>query len=83
MYDPFDPFGNNDDPFNKFSDYRGPSERIDISELFSEKTKELLQEAAQITISQKQRNIDSEHLLLALLKNSDLVQSILKNLGHC
>ena len=80
MYDPFDPFGNNDDPFNKFSDYRGPSERIDISELFSEKTKELLQEAAQITISQKQRNIDSEHLLLALLKNSDLVQSILKNL---
>src|SRR3989344_4537366 len=80
MYDPFDPFGNNDDPFNRFSDYRGSSERVDISELFSEKTKELLQEAAQITISQKQRNIDSEHLLLALLKNSDLVQSILKNL---
>jgi len=80
MVNPFDPFGESDDPFNKFRDYRGPSERIDITELFSEKTKALLQEAAQITVAQKQRNIDSEHLLLALLKDSELTESILKEL---
>lgn len=77
---PLDPFGEGDDPFNGFSSYRGPSERIDISELFSERTKDALQRAAEIAVSKQQRNIDSEHLLLALIKDDELVASILKDL---
>ncbi|MCA9384022.1 ATP-dependent Clp protease ATP-binding subunit, partial [Candidatus Dojkabacteria bacterium] len=78
---PFDPFGNGDDPFNGFSSYRGPSERIDITELFSERTKEALQKAAEIAVSKKQRNIDSEHMLMSLVDSDDLTISVLKDLG--
>lgn len=77
--DPFDPFGNKDDPFNNFSSYRGPSERIDITEFFSERTKEALQKAAQLAVEKKQRNIDSEHLLLAIL-DEELIGTIIKSL---
>jgi len=61
-YDPFDPFGEGDDPYQGFSSYRGPSEKTDITELFSERTKAALQRAAEIAVDKGQRNIDSEHL---------------------
>lgn len=80
-YNPFDPLGDGDDPFNQFSSYKGPSERIDITELFSERTKQTLQEAATIAVEYKQRNIDSEHLLLALTKTDELTERLLKDLG--
>lgn len=80
-YNPFDPFGSGDDPFNQFSSYKGSSERIDITELFSERTKHTLQEAAGVAVEYKQRNIDSEHLLLALAKTDELTERLLKDLG--
>lgn len=80
-YNPLDPFGNGDDPFNQFSSYKGSSERIDITELFSERTKHTLQESAGIAVEYKQRNIDSEHLLLALVKTDELTERLLKDLG--
>jgi len=80
-YNPFDPLGNGDDPFNQFSSYRGPSERIDITQLFSERTKHTLQEAAGIAVEYKQRNIDTEHLLLALVHGDELTERLLKDLG--
>lgn len=78
---PFDPFGNGDDPFNQFSSYNGASERVDITQLFSERTQRTIQEAAGITVEYKQRNIDSEHLLLALLKSDELTEKLLKDLN--
>lgn len=80
-YNPFGPFGNADDPFNQFSSYQGPSERIDITQLFSERTKHVLQAAAGIAVEYKQRNIDTEHLLLALIDGDDLTEKFLKDLG--
>lgn len=80
-YNPFDPIDNGDDPFNQFSSYRGPSERIDLMDLLSERTKHTLQEAAGVAVEYKQRNIDSEHLLLALVKTDELTQRLLKDLG--
>ncbi|WKZ28052.1 MAG: AAA family ATPase [Candidatus Dojkabacteria bacterium] len=77
---PFDPFGDNDDPYNGFSSYRGPSERTDITQLFSERTKEALQKAAEIAVEFGQRNIDSEHMLLALLRDGELMTRIFKEL---
>jgi len=70
----------NDFPFNQFSDYQGQSESTDITQLFSEKTKEAIQIAAEIALSNKQRNIDTEHLLLALFSNGDLNKNIIKSL---
>ncbi|MEI7579357.1 MAG: AAA family ATPase [bacterium] len=80
-FNPFDPLGKNDDPFNNFSSYKGPSERIDITELFSERTKAALQRAAKIVVAKKQKNIDSEHLLYALVNDGEeLISNILKEL---
>lgn len=77
---PFDPFGDGDDPYSGFSSYKGPSERTDITQLFSERTKEALQNAAQIAVEKGQRNIDSEHMLLSLLRDGDLISSVFKQL---
>lgn len=79
--DPFDPFGDGDDPYNRFSSYKGPSERIDITELFSERTKAALQAAANIAVEHKQRNIDTEHLLTALVNEDELTSRVLKELN--
>lgn len=79
-YNPFDPFGEGDDPFNNFSSYRGPSERVDLTELFSERTKVALQNAAKIAVDKGQRNIDSEHLLLSLMEDGELMDSVVKEL---
>ena len=78
-FNPFDPLGE-DDPFGAFGGYRGPSEQTDITQFFSERTKEALQRSAEIAVEKGQRNIDSEHLLLALVKDGDLIGRILKEL---
>jgi ATP-dependent Clp protease ATP-binding subunit ClpC len=78
---PVDPFGENDDPFNNFSSYRGPSERIDITKLFAERTKQALMDAARVAQSKKQKNIDSEHLLYALADDGEFMDTIFKELG--
>ena len=76
----FDPFGKGDDPFHSFSDYSGPQERVDITELFSERTKEAIQIAAHYALEQKSRNIDTEHLLLGIIKDDEVIEKILKQL---
>ncbi len=78
-FNPFDPLGD-DDPFGAFGGYRGPSEQTDITQFFSERTKEALQRSAEIAVEKGQRNIDSEHLLLALVRDGDLIGRILKEL---
>jgi len=80
-FNPVDPFGENDDPFNNFSSYRGPSEKIDITQLFAERTKQLIMEAAKFALSKKQKNIDSEHLLYALAKDDEIMDRVFKDLG--
>ena len=72
---------NNNDPFSRYSDYQGPSERTDITKMFSERTKEAIQEAAKTAVEYKQINIDSEHLLYALTKDGELMNTIFKELG--
>lgn len=75
-YNPNDPYGN--DPFGSFN---GQSERNDITQLFSQRTKEAIQEAAKIAMEHGQRNIDSEHLLLGLLSDGELMDRVIKELG--
>ncbi|MFQ5493159.1 MAG: ATP-dependent Clp protease ATP-binding subunit [Candidatus Dojkabacteria bacterium] len=79
-YNPFDPSGEDEDPFSSFSSYKGPTEKKDITQLFSERTNESIQKAAEIAVSKGQRNVDSEHLLLALLQDGDLMATIFKEL---
>ncbi len=71
-FDPFDMFG--------FSDYATPSERVDISELLSERAKETIAEAAQFAQSKKNRNIDTEHFLYALTQGDEVMERIFKEL---
>lgn len=70
----------NNNQFNNFGDYHGPSERTDITRLFSERTKEAIQTAAKAVIATKQKNIDSEHLLYALATDGEVMQRIFKEL---
>lgn len=79
-YDPDNPYNDDFDPFNRFSDYQGPSEKTDITELFSERTKDAIQEAAKINLEHKQKNIDTEHLLSALLSSGELINNIFKSM---
>ncbi|HEX9804868.1 MAG TPA: ATP-dependent Clp protease ATP-binding subunit [Candidatus Dojkabacteria bacterium] len=79
-YDPFDPFGDNDDSFNSFSDYSGPQERVDITELFSERTKQAIQKAAQFTLQKHQKNIDTQQLLYGIVAEDVVIERILKEL---
>ncbi len=55
----------------------GGREGLDISEYMSEHTKELLQKAAEVAVDFGKREVDTEHLLYALME-SDVVQTILK-----
>jgi ATP-dependent Clp protease ATP-binding subunit ClpC len=73
-----------DDPFAAFarpdqSDSRRAPERaaVDITATFSEQTHELLQKAAQRAVAFGKREVDTEHLLDALMDN-DVVEAILK-----
>ena len=73
-------FGNFDD-FDDFSSQIGyPFPRqtaVNIDDYLSEHTKELIQEAGQKALEFKRGELDTEHLLLALLE-SDVVKEIIK-----
>lgn len=82
----YDPFSEFDEFFNRgfpgFSSRMGypiprHREAVDISQYFSEHTKEIIQQAAQKAVELNRDEVDTEHLLLALL-DSDVVQEILK-----
>ena len=75
-----DPFGFSDDPFNSFSDYSGSQERVDISELFSERTKEVIQNAAAFALEKKNKNLDTEHFLYGLTHGDEVMERIFKEL---
>ncbi len=73
-----------EDPFSAFarperSDSRRAQERasVDITAAFSEQTHDLLQKAAQRAVAFGKREVDTEHLLDALM-DSDVVEAILK-----
>ena len=68
--------------FDQFSSRLGypiprKRESIDIDKYLSDHTKELIQEAAQIAIKFKRTEVDTEHLLYAILK-SGVVKELLK-----
>lgn len=60
--------------------FRGNEQR-DITQFFAERTKNLIQKAAEIVLSVHQRAIDTEHLLLALADSDELAIGIMKDLG--
>ncbi len=62
-----------------YSDSNG-AERVDISQLFAERTTEAIQKAAFITLEKKQANIDTEHLLFGVLDDGELIDRIFKQL---
>jgi len=71
---------NDSDDENHYGAYQGQSERTDITQLFSQRTKQAIQIAAQIAMEYGQRNIDSEHLLLALLEDGEVMDRIFQDL---
>jgi ATP-dependent Clp protease ATP-binding subunit ClpC len=73
---------NNGDPDNNdpFGTYQGQSEKTDITRLFSENTKHVIEKAAQKAMEYGQNNIDSEHLLLSLLNDGEIMARIFKEL---
>ncbi len=60
---------------------RGSAEQVDITQYFSERAKMDIQEAASEAISKGNKNIDTEHLLIAIAKSDDVVKRVLKELG--
>jgi len=70
----YDPFGMNHDE-NQFNN----SEKVDLSELLSKRAKDVIEESAKITLSKKQKNVDTEHLLYALA-NDEVMTKIYKEL---
>lgn len=83
------------DPFGEFSSFFGDDfpgfssqmgyplprrqQAVDISQYFSNHTKELIQESGQIAAEMQREEVDTEHLLAALVE-SDVIQEILKQL---
>ncbi|MDB5164700.1 MAG: ATPase with chaperone, ATP-binding subunit [Candidatus Saccharibacteria bacterium] len=77
-----DPFASMSNDFPGFSSELGtplPRDReaTDISEYLSEHAKEIIQQAAETAVNFGRREVDTEHLLYALM-DSDVVQQILK-----
>lgn len=68
-----------DDPSGS-NNSRG-SERVDISQYFSERAIEAIQDAAQQAVEQNNRNIDTEHLLLGIIHTDAVVGRIMKELS--
>jgi ATP-dependent Clp protease ATP-binding subunit ClpC len=77
-----------EDLFSDFGDLEGLSSRmgyplprhreaVDIDQYFSEHTKELIQDAGQAAIKFKRDEVDTEHLLYAIIE-SDVVKEIFK-----
>lgn len=54
---------------------------MNISDLFSQRTQNAIQNAATFTIQKKQRAIDTEHLLFALTQDTVVMNRIFKELG--
>ena len=75
-FNPLDP-----EEKDSYDSYQGQSEKTDITQLFSQMTKQVIQKAAEIAMEYGQRNIDSEHLLLALLEDGEVMERIFKELG--
>lgn len=69
-----------DDPFDPFNQPE-PQERIDITQLFAERTKEAIQQAAIAAIEHKQSSLDTEHLLYGVLEDGEIIKRIIKALG--
>ena len=64
-----------------FEEFFSPKvDRIDFESLISSQTKEFLQKAAEIALNFGRDEVDTEHLLLAILDDS-LVKEIIKNAG--
>jgi len=62
-----------------FSDFFKPEiERVDIDKLITDHTKELIQKSAEIAADFGRKEIETEHLLLAILEDP-IVQQIIKN----
>lgn len=55
-------------------------EYVDITEYFSERAKDAIQSAAEIAVDKGSRIIDTEHLLLGILNDDNVVDRILKEL---
>ncbi|MBD3362584.1 AAA domain-containing protein [Candidatus Dojkabacteria bacterium] len=71
-----------DDPFKRYKrNPQGGREQKDLSQLFAERTKELIQSAAKIALEKKKRAIDTEHLLYALTEGEEVISKIFKALG--
>lgn len=71
------PGGYSDDPLGR----SGSSERVDITQYFSERATQAIHNAASIVVENNIRSIDSEHLLLGVIKEDSVVERILKELG--
>jgi ATP-dependent Clp protease ATP-binding subunit ClpC len=54
---------------------------MDISNLFSERTSQALQEAASLVMQKQQRAIDTEHILYALTKDESVMSRVFKELN--
>ncbi len=52
-----------------------------LTDLFSERTNEALQTAAMTVVEHNQRAIDTEHLLFALTKDSNVMAKVFKEIG--
>lgn len=80
--EPYDSFSEYPDDLGEFNSKLGypiPRQResVDISQYFSEHTKELIQEAAQTAAKFNRNEVDTEHLLYAI-SDSDVVKEIYK-----
>ena len=56
-------------------------ERIDITQLFAERTKDSIQKAAESALEHKQNNLDTEHLLFGVLDDGEVITRVFKQLG--
>jgi ATP-dependent Clp protease ATP-binding subunit ClpC len=80
-----DPFGFSSDYYDNFENLSSRigfpiprhRESVDIDQFFSEHTKELIQKAAQKVIESGRNELDTEHLLYALI-DSDVITEILE-----
>ncbi|MBN1618244.1 AAA family ATPase [Candidatus Dojkabacteria bacterium] len=55
-------------------------ERTDITQYFSERAKKAIQYSAAIAIENKDKNIDTHHMLLGIMKDDEVVDKIIKKL---
>ncbi len=75
----FSEFGDDFEGFSSRLGYPIPRHResVDIDQYLSEHTKELIQQAAQKAVEMSRKEVDTEHLLYAIVE-SDVVQEILR-----